>query len=71
MNRGNQSNDGPIVDDVRRAREQIFAEYHYNLRAMGEDLMRCENQKAVPGGKVVTLPPRRPPGFKARNEKPA
>ncbi len=32
--------DDPIVAEVRRIREEIFAEYNYDLRAMFEDMQR-------------------------------
>jgi hypothetical protein len=32
--------DDPVVEEVRRVREKIFAKFNYNLKAMGKDLMR-------------------------------
>jgi hypothetical protein len=45
--------DDPIVAEVRRAREEIAAEFNYDLRAICEDVQR---QQAASGAKY-TQPP--------------
>ena len=47
--------DDPVVAEVRRIREEIFAEYNYDLRAMFEDMQRRE---ATSGRRYATPPPR-------------
>jgi hypothetical protein len=47
--------DDPVVAEVRRIREQIFAEYNYDLRAMFEDMRRRE---ATSGRTYADLAPR-------------
>jgi hypothetical protein len=48
----------PIVEDVRKWRDEYAAEFDYDLEAIGRDLRGT--QKA-PGRKVVSFPPRRIP----------
>jgi hypothetical protein len=48
-------NDDPIVEEIRRAREAIFAEHNYDLRALGRALQDAEKQH---GDRLVSLPPR-------------
>ena len=38
----------PIVAEVRRIREEIFAEYNYDLRAMFEDMRRRQATSGRP-----------------------
>ena len=53
-------NEDPIVEEVRRAREQYCAQFDYDLSAMCEDLRRRTEEAARAGRKVMPLPPRRP-----------
>jgi hypothetical protein len=47
--------DDPVVAEVRRIREEIFAEYNHDLRAMFEDMRRRE---ATSGRMYANLAPR-------------
>ena len=51
-------NEDPIVEEVRRAREQYAARFNHDLAAMWEDLRRRTEEAARAGHKVVSLPPR-------------
>ena len=55
--------DDPIVDEVRRAGEAYLAQFGFDLKAACADLQRRTEEAAGAGRKVVTLPPRRPPGW--------
>ena len=59
----------PIVEEVRRWRDEYAAQFGYDLAAICRDL--CEKQKAS-GIEVVSLPPRPvSPQFKPIAKKPA
>lgn len=58
-------NGDPIVDEVRRVGEAYFAQFHFDLRAVCEDLRR---RSAEAGRETVTLPPR--PAQPATSQKP-
>lgn len=47
----------PIVEEVRRIREEHAARFNYDLRAIYEDL---KAQEKASGRKVVSFPPKRP-----------
>lgn len=47
----------PIVDEVRRIREEHAARFDYDLERIFQDLQEQERQG---GHKVVSLPPKRP-----------
>ena len=47
----------PIVDEVRAIREELAAQFGFNVRAIAEDARK--RQKAS-GHEVVSLPPKRP-----------
>jgi hypothetical protein len=47
----------PIVEEVRRIRQEHAAKFDYDLRRIYEDLKEQEKQS---GRRFVTLPPRRP-----------
>ena len=47
----------PIVEEVRKVREEHAAAFNYNLDAIFRDLKEQERQC---GQKVVSLPPRKP-----------
>ena len=46
----------PIVEEVRRIREEHAARFNYDLTAIAADLRRLQESE---GREVVTLPPRR------------
>ncbi|MDQ3815914.1 MAG: hypothetical protein M3347_18550 [Armatimonadota bacterium] len=48
----------PIVEEVRKAREDYAAQFDFNIEAMCRDL---REQEPRTGHKVVSLPPKRPP----------
>jgi hypothetical protein len=50
--------DDPVVEEVRRAKEEHAARYNYDIHAMGKALQ--EEQKRS-GREVVTVPPKRIP----------
>ena len=54
---GRRSFAGPIVEEVRRAREQHAAKYDYDFDVICEALRREQNAS---GRKVVSLPPKKP-----------
>jgi hypothetical protein len=45
----------PIVEEVRRIREEYAAQFNYDLWAMHRDLQEKEKQR---GRKVVSFPPK-------------
>lgn len=47
----------PIVEEVRKARDEHAAQFGYNLEQIFEDIQKKERQS---GRKVVSLPPRIP-----------
>ena len=46
----------PIVEEVRKIREDHAAQFGHDLKAIYDDLKKTENQS---GRKIVTLPPKR------------
>jgi hypothetical protein len=46
----------PVVEEVRRVREQIYAGYNYDLKAMCEDLQRRTEEAAKAGRRVIHTP---------------
>ena len=48
-----QAVDDPVVEEVRRIREAIFATYNYDLKAMGKELIRRTAQSAKAGWRVA------------------
>jgi hypothetical protein len=50
----------PIVEEVRKAREEFVREFNYDFHAMCEELRREQKRSGVP---VVSLPPRPPQTF--------
>ncbi len=52
--------DDPIVAEVRRIREELAAEFNFDLRAIMQDYQR---RQATSGRQYVSLPPRRPKGW--------
>jgi len=57
--------DDPIVEEVHRVREEIAAKFNYDLRAICEDAQRRTEEARRAGRRVVSRPPRRPPGWVA------
>ena len=47
----------PIVEEIRRVREQHAAKFNYDLKAICQDLKEEEKRS---NWKLVSLPPRRP-----------
>lgn len=47
----------PIVEEVRKARDEHAAQFGYNLEQIFEDIQKKERQS---GRKVVSLPPKIP-----------
>jgi hypothetical protein len=45
----------PIVEEVRRVRDEYARQFNYNLDAICDDLRKKQNQA---GRKVVSFPPR-------------
>ena len=46
----------PIIDEVRRIKREIAAEFNYDVHALGEHLRQLQRES---GRTYVTLPPRR------------
>ena len=55
----------PIVDQIKRYREQYAAKFNYDLRAIVADAQR---RQALDGRKVVQREPRRPDAQTAQSE---
>jgi hypothetical protein len=52
----------PIVKETRAAREELFAQFNYDLAAFCAHLREKEREHS---GRVVTLEPRRPEAVEA------
>ncbi len=50
-------NDDPIVEEVRKARNEYAKKFDYDLDAICRDLQEKQEQ---PGKKVVSFPPKSP-----------
>lgn len=50
--------DDPIVQEVRRWREQYAAQFNFDLGAIFDDLRRGTEEAQKAGRAVITLPPR-------------
>jgi hypothetical protein len=61
--------DDPIVAEVRKARESLFAKYNHDLDAMVADLQRRASQSREGGRRVVSFSPRRPANWKEPTKK--
>ena len=56
-------NSDPVVAEIRRIREELAAEFNYDLDAIVEDARR----RYLDGSrKIIRLPPRRPEGYTAK-----
>jgi hypothetical protein len=53
----------PIVAAVRRTREQILAEFNYDVRAYAAHIMSVQNEEKQRGVQYASPPPRRPVGW--------
>ena len=51
-------NDDPIVDEVRRAGDEYFKRFNYDLKAAFAELRRRTEELRKAGRKVVSRPPR-------------
>lgn len=49
--------DDPIIEEVRRIRDQLASRFNYDVKAIGEHYRAMQEQEAIP---VVTLAPRPP-----------
>ena len=49
--------DDPIVQDVRKVREEHAARFNFNLQAIADDLKKQQERGGV---KFVSLPPKKP-----------
>lgn len=58
----------PIVEEIRRHREQYAAQFNYDLHAICEDLRSLQGKD---GRAVVSLPPKRIAEPAHTDEKPA
>jgi hypothetical protein len=47
----------PIIEEVRKARDEYAKQFNYDLDAIFRDLKKKQEQ---PGKKVVSFPPKRP-----------
>jgi len=47
----------PIIEEVRKARDEYAKQFNYDLDAIFRDLKKKHEQ---PGKKVVSFPPKRP-----------
>ena len=54
----------PIVEEIRKIREEHAARFNYNVRAIVEDARRRQQEG---GHKVVSFPPRRLPAVDKPN----
>jgi hypothetical protein len=53
----------PIVAEVRRTRENILAEFDYDIRAYAAHIMAVQEENKKRGVTYVSPPPRRPSGY--------
>ena len=58
-----KEDDDPIVAEVRRVREDLAAQFNYDLSAIIDNARRRTEELARAGHNVVSLPPRRPEGW--------
>ncbi len=49
----------PIVDEVRRARDEYARALDYDLEAMFADLLQQQEKAREQGWRIVTMPPRK------------
>ena len=59
----------PVVDEVRKAGEEYFAKFNFDLNAICEDLRRSTEEAAKAGHKVFSSPPRVPQPPPLRSKK--
>jgi hypothetical protein len=58
----------PIVEEVRKAREEYAQQFNFNLHAIAADLQRRSKERGVA---TVSLPPKRRTKVAAANDKSA
>ena len=51
--------DDPIIDELRKHRDEYAKRVNYDLDAMFEDLKKVEEKAKSEGRKCVSLPPKR------------
>jgi hypothetical protein len=61
--------DDPVVAEVRRVREDLFAQFNYDLQAFGNHLRELTDEAARAGHRIVAPPPARPATGAARTKK--
>jgi hypothetical protein len=49
----------PIIEEVRRAREELLAKFNYDLIALVKHLQEKTEEARRAGRKVMSLPPKR------------
>lgn len=49
--------DDPIVEEIRKIRDEYAKKFNYDLKAIAADLMK---QEKASGRKLVSFPPRKP-----------
>ena len=59
----------PIVEEVRKAGREYFAQFNGDLDAAFEDLRRRTESARQAGSDVVNLPPRRPQSWREQSKK--
>ena len=47
----------PIVEEMRRLREEYAAQFNHDSNAMFDDILKCQSRE---GKKLVTFPARKP-----------
>ncbi len=56
----------PIVEEIRRIRDEHAAKFNYDIHAIFEDYRRMERES---GREYVTFPPRKPENVTVSSEK--
>ena len=46
----------PIVEEIRKIRDEHAARFNYDIDAIWADMKRCQDESGIP---VVSLPPKR------------
>jgi len=63
--------DDPIVEEVRKARQEYAAKFNYDLKSIFLDIKRQEAEYKQKGWKVISSPSRRGRTKRARTGRPA
>lgn len=64
-------NEDPIVEEVRRARETLFARFNYDMNAFVAYLQQRSAEAAQANRSVACLSPQRPAGWSPKATKAA